>query len=205
MYPYLLQLRSVFLKDLRGLKDVWDMDLCPQSLWGQNPPWEPCQQQTQLITFTDHCLWLFTWASSPPPPPPFSPWNTQSPLCQSEWSSALALTVSGYQIKSVFAAQTNSCLYLWIPNDSAVVLLCLLVGILLKMRAFPSPPSLCFSVSSDAKISLYSMCTFFVNFGAQLASRSSVKLTPVSLWHVSHRFLSTSLPSGPRYSRIILY
>lgn len=203
MYPYLLQLRSVFLKDLRGLKDLWDMDLYPQSLWGQNPPWEPCQQQTQLITFTGHCD--FSLEPPPQPHPPFSAWNTQSPLCQLEWSSALSLTVSGYQIKSVFTAQTNSCLYLWIPNDSAVVLLCLLVGILLKMRAFPSPPSLCFSVSSDAKIRLYPMCTFFVNFGAQLASRSSVKLTPVSLWHVSHHFLSTSLPSGPRYSRIILH
>lgn len=100
MYPYLLQLMSVFLKDLRGLKDLWDVDLYPQSLWGQNPPWEPCQQQTQLITFTDHCLTF--QLSLLPIPPPFSPWKTQSPLCQSEWSSALSLTVSGYWIKSVF-------------------------------------------------------------------------------------------------------
>ena len=82
MYPYLLQLRSVFLKDLRGLKDLWDVDLYPQSLWGQNPLWEPCQQQTQLITFTDHCLWLFSWASSPLHP--HSLLERPSPLCTSQ-------------------------------------------------------------------------------------------------------------------------
>lgn len=89
------------------------------------------------------------------------------------------------------------------PNDSIVVLLCLLVDILLKKKSFPF-----FNVKSIEHYGFYVQCVLtplILILSWPIRTLSYRQLCPYDMY-IPHHFLSTSLSYGTRCStRFILY